>query len=94
MFGAEGEAEVRTLLERGLDLALPVMRAIGIREIGAWIKGEMDRKEAIEAGRTATRQYAKRQYTWFSRQPPSEWPRFREAPEGSGFEEALALLRD
>jgi tRNA dimethylallyltransferase len=49
--------------------------------------------EALEAGRTATRQYAKRQYTWFSRQPPPEWPRFVEVPEGKGLEEALALLR-
>jgi tRNA dimethylallyltransferase len=94
MFAAEGEAEVWKLLERGLDPALPVMRAIGVREIGAWLTGEMERDEAMAAARTATRQYAKRQYTWFSRQPPSEWPRFREAPEGSGFEGALALLRD
>jgi tRNA dimethylallyltransferase len=94
MFAAEGEAEVRKLLERGLDPTLPVMRAIGVREIGAWLTGEMERNEATAAARTATRQYAKRQYTWFSRQSPSEWPRFREAPEGSGFEGALALLRD
>jgi tRNA dimethylallyltransferase len=93
MFGPEGEAEVRTLLARGLDPALPVMRAIGVREVGAWLAGEIDPQEAMEAGRTATRQYAKRQYTWFSRQPPSEWPRFRETPEGSALEQALALLR-
>jgi tRNA dimethylallyltransferase len=47
----------------------------------------------LEAGRTATRQYAKRQYTWFSRQPPGDWPRFHEALVGSGFEQALAMLR-
>ena len=33
----------------------------------------------MAAGKTATRQYAKRQYTWFRRQPPADWPRF-EAP--------------
>jgi tRNA dimethylallyltransferase len=93
MFGPEGEAEVRTLLARGLDPALPVMRAIGVREIGASLAGKIDRHEAMEAGRTATRQYAKRQYTWFSRQPPSEWPCFLETPEGSAFGQALALLR-
>jgi tRNA dimethylallyltransferase len=90
----EGEAEVRALLARELDPALPVMRAIGVREIGAYLHGGMDRSQALAAGRTATRQYAKRQYTWFSRQPPEEWPRFHEVPEGSGFEGALALLQD
>jgi tRNA dimethylallyltransferase len=89
----EGQDEVRGLLSRGLDPELPVMRAIGVREIGACLSGEMKRAEALEAGRTATRQYAKRQYTWFSRQPPPEWPRFVSLPEGTGFEEALALLR-
>lgn len=67
--------EVRRLLARGLSPELPVMRAIGVREIAAWDAGEIDRKAMLEAGRIATRQYAKRQYTWFSRQPPPEWPR-------------------
>jgi tRNA dimethylallyltransferase len=47
-----------------------------VREIAAWLRGETSREEALEAGRTATRQYAKRQFTWFSRQPPADWPRF------------------
>jgi tRNA dimethylallyltransferase len=90
----EGVAEVRALLARRLNPALSVMRAIGVREIRAFLEGEMDRGEALAVGRTSTRQYAKRQYTWFSRQPPEEWPRFQEVPEGSGFEGALALLKD
>jgi tRNA dimethylallyltransferase len=85
--------EVRNLLARGLDPALPVMRAIGVREIRGVIEREIDCSQALAAGQTATRQYAKRQYTWFSHQPPSRWPRFSEAPEGSALEEALALLR-
>jgi tRNA dimethylallyltransferase len=89
----EGEDEVRALLARGLDPALPVMRAIGVREIGAWLSGEVERGQAIEAGQIATRQYAKRQYTWFSRQPPLEWPRFHGVPEAAAFREALALLQ-
>jgi tRNA dimethylallyltransferase len=35
----------------------------------------MSREEARARGRQATRNYAKRQYTWFRRQPPQEWPR-------------------
>ena len=65
--------------EDQIDPALPVMRAIGVREIAAMLRGEMTRYQAITAGAQATRNYAKRQYTWFANQPPSDWPRFREA---------------
>lgn len=68
-------AEVEALLARNLSPDLPVMRAIGVPEIAAWMAGDIDRETMMERGRIATRQYAKRQYTWFSRQPPAEWPR-------------------
>lgn len=93
MFSEEGMSEVAALLARGLDPAVPVMRAIGVREIAAFLRGETTRDQALEAGRAATRQYAKRQYTWFSRQPPAGWPRLGEAlDDGAAFERALALL--
>ncbi len=84
--------EVRSLLARNLDPALPVMRAIGVREIAGWLKGDVTRDEAIASGQQATRRYAKRQYTWFAHQPPEAWPRFREPFEGKSIEAALALL--
>lgn len=68
-------AEVEALLARNLSPGLPVMRAIGVPEIAAWLSGDMDRDTMLERGRIATRQYAKRQYTWFSRQPPTDWTR-------------------
>lgn len=67
--------EVRTLLARNLDPALPVMRAIGVPEIAAFLAGTCTEAEAIAAGSQATRRYAKRQYTWLRHQPPAEWPR-------------------
>jgi tRNA dimethylallyltransferase len=67
--------EVRQLIARGLPPLLPAMRAIGVREIAAWIAGDIDRDVMMDRGRIATRQYAKRQYTWFANQPPREWPR-------------------
>jgi tRNA dimethylallyltransferase len=76
MMSDEGIEEVRALLERRLNPMLPAMRAIGVREIAGFLSGALTREEALAAGRTATRQYAKRQYTWFSRQPPPDWPRF------------------
>ena len=70
-------AEVSALLERGLHADLPVMRAIGVTEIAALLRGELGRDEAIALGQTATRKYAKRQFTWLRHQPPAEWPRLR-----------------
>ncbi|WP_336963362.1 tRNA (adenosine(37)-N6)-dimethylallyltransferase MiaA [Sphingobium aquiterrae] len=67
--------EVRALIARRLAPDLPVMRAIGVREIAAWIAGDIDRDTMVERGRIATRQYAKRQYTWFTNQPPPDWRR-------------------
>ncbi len=67
--------EVKALMARNLDQALPVMRAIGVREIAAWLGGDCTRDEMIGAGKLATRQYSKRQYTWFRNQPPDDWPR-------------------
>ena len=67
--------EVEALLARNLSPALPVMRAIGVPEIAGWLRGEWSRDEALARGQQATRNYAKRQYTWFRRQPPEHWPR-------------------
>ena len=68
-------AEVEALLPRNLNPDLPVMRAIGVPEIAAWLKGDIDRDTMMARGQLATRQYAKRQYTWFSNQPPQDWHR-------------------
>jgi len=92
MFSDPGIAEVRALLARHLPAVAPVMRAIGVREIAAFLEGSLDREAALEAGRIATRQYAKRQYTWFSRQPPAAWPRFTEALDCDALPDALARL--
>lgn len=67
--------EVAALMKRGLPSDAPIMRAIGVPEISAMLRGEMSREEAINCGQTATRQYAKRQYTWFRNQSPESWPR-------------------
>lgn len=84
--------EVRALLERGLNPTLPVMRAIGVREIAAWLGGAITREQAVAAGQQATRRYAKRQYTWFAHQPPARWPRFDKPLDPGTLPEALALL--
>ncbi len=92
MMSEEGLAEVRALLARNLPPEFPVMRAIGVPEIAAFLTGGMNREQALEAGRTATRQYAKRQYTWFRRQPPADWPRFEAPLDCDALPDALARM--
>jgi tRNA dimethylallyltransferase len=70
-----GIAEVSALLARRLDVNLPVMRAIGIPEIAAFLHDHTRRAECVERAKAATRQYAKRQYTWFRNQSPVDWQR-------------------
>lgn len=75
MLESGARSEVERLLARRLDPTLPVMRAIGVPEIGALLAGECTLEEAIARGAQATRNYAKRQYTWFRNQPPRDWLR-------------------
>jgi tRNA dimethylallyltransferase len=69
------EDEVRALLALGLPAEEPVMKAIGVSQIAAMLKGEMTRDEVLEKGAAATRQYAKRQMTWFRNQMDESWER-------------------
>jgi tRNA dimethylallyltransferase len=75
MMAAGAVEEVAALLTRNLHPDLPVMRAIGVPDIAAYLRGDSDLDSCIASGSLATRQYAKRQYTWFTNQPPSDWPR-------------------
>jgi len=66
-------AEVAALLSRGLSPDLPAMRAIGVPELARHLAGELTLDTAVDLARIATRQYAKRQYTWLRGQLPIEW---------------------
>jgi tRNA dimethylallyltransferase len=72
MLGAGAAEEVEALLALNLDPKLPAMKAIGVREIGDWLAGRASREEAVERAITASRQYAKRQRTWF-RNRMADW---------------------
>ncbi|TCA95725.1 tRNA (adenosine(37)-N6)-dimethylallyltransferase MiaA [Rhizobium leguminosarum bv. viciae] len=69
------EEEVRALLALALPAEAPVMKAIGVSQITAMVRGEMTRGEVLEKGAAATRQYAKRQMTWFRNQMDDSWER-------------------
>jgi len=66
--------EVRALVARRLDPTLPAMKAVGVRDFAAHLRGEVSLAEAITAVQQATRNYAKRQLTWFRNQTPG-WAR-------------------
>lgn len=74
-----GRDEAAAFLARtDISADAPLLRAIGLPETRALLTGEIGLAEAQAAGTLATRQYAKRQYTWFRRQPPPEWHRSKE----------------
>ncbi|MCO6185709.1 tRNA (adenosine(37)-N6)-dimethylallyltransferase MiaA [Rhizobium sp. L1K21] len=67
--------EVDALLRLSPPADAPVMKAIGVMQIAAMLKGQMGRDEVIEKSSAATRQYAKRQMTWFRNQMDETWER-------------------
>ena len=73
--------EVEALLARDLPDELPVMRAIGVPQLAAYLRGETSLEEAAERLKAATRQYAKRQTTWFRHQTGEGWQRISMASD-------------
>jgi tRNA dimethylallyltransferase len=82
--------EVRALAARDLDPALPIMKAVGVREFSAHLRGETTRAEALAAAQQETRRYAKRQTTWMRGQM-AEWPRLTEINAEGQWRQFLAL---
>lgn len=74
MVAAGGLDEARAFAALDLDPTLPAAKAIGVPEMVAAATGARPVEEAVEAAITATRQYAKRQETWFRNQFP-DWRR-------------------
>ena len=72
MFGRGITEEVRRALGSGGRRQIP-FEALGYRQACAYIQGSMTRDEAIRETQAQTRQYAKRQMTWFRREPGVRW---------------------
>ncbi len=62
--------EVRDLVARGYDLDLPAMSALGYREIGAYLRGELSLEDAAALIKRHTRRFIRHQYAWFSPDDP------------------------
>ncbi|MCC7260466.1 MAG: tRNA (adenosine(37)-N6)-dimethylallyltransferase MiaA [Alphaproteobacteria bacterium] len=86
--------EVRALLALALDPALPAMRAIGVEALGRFLRREIPLETAVSGAQQETRNYAKRQMTWFRHQLP-DVPRLvlREGDNGPALEALLSEIR-
>jgi tRNA dimethylallyltransferase len=68
MVAAGALDEARAVMALGLAGSLPAMKALGLRELAAVLAGEVELASAIASAQQATRNYAKRQRTWFRHQ--------------------------
>ena len=85
--------EVRALTARNLSPSLPAMKAVGLRELASHLTGETTLPQALAAAQQSTRNYAKRQMTWFRNQTP-HWPRVDAAAPQDQWGQFLALNGD
>ena len=90
MVEAGALAEVAALIARNLDPAFPVMKAVGVREFAAHLRGETTLSAALAAAQQQTRNYAKRQTTWMRGQM-ANWPRLSETDTEGQWRLFLAL---
>ena len=74
MLAEGGIEEVRALVSRKINPALPVMKALGVPEIALLLSGQATSDETLAALQQSTRRFAKRQLTWFRNQA-GDWPR-------------------
>ena len=66
-------AEVQGLIDRGFGPILKPMQGLGYRRLSQHLQGELTLEEAVEKTKTDTRRFAKRQVTWFKKEPGVRW---------------------
>lgn len=82
--------EVRRLMARNIHPDLPAMKAVGVRELSAHLRGEATFEAALAAAQQETRRYAKRQTTWMRGQM-GDWPRLSGSDARDHWRQFLAL---
>lgn len=90
-------AEVEAARAKGISETAPAMNALGARELAAFLAGRLDRAGAVRAADIATRQYAKRQATWFRNQFNADVTlpaRYADAMRGDVVRQAGVFLKD
>lgn len=87
--------EVRALLDAGVPESCTAMQAIGYKELTAALRGRGSLPDALEEVKLRSRQYAKRQLTWFKRTPGTRWIVWNKIPElSSARQKATAYMEE
>ena len=95
MMAAGLEEEVRSLLASGVPPAATAMQAIGYKEFAAALRGEEPLAQAVAEVKLRSRQYAKRQLTWFRRTPDIRWVTWEKDPDlALGRQEVTAYMEE
>ena len=84
------EDEVRALMKAGIPETCTAMQGIGYKEFIPWLRGRIDREEAVRILKRDTRHFAKRQLTWFRREKDVVWIDRREYDDNE--EQILAAM--
>jgi len=80
MLAQGAREEVQALLNRQLDPQLPIMKAIGVRELAALLRGEINQNQALDLAKQESRRYAKRQLSWLRNMLTQQWSIFSAIP--------------
>ncbi len=86
--------EVRGLLARYGDASLPALQGIGYRQFIDVVRGRAGAGEALRLMQRDTVRYAKRQWTWFAREPGLEWIDVDGAGGAEGAADTIAKLAE
>lgn len=86
--------EARRLLVRGYSPDLPAMQALGYKEVVPFVEGRVSYEEMVAQLKRNTRRYAKRQWTWFKREPDVTWFDLSEQPLAAVEQAVIGLLGD
>lgn len=81
--------EVEKLLSMGYKRTLVSMQGLGYKEAAAYLSGEITYEQMEETIKQSTRHFAKRQLTWFRREPETEWIRMEDYPDTIHLTKAL-----
>lgn len=83
------EEEVRSLLQQGVPTSCQSMQSIGYRQMVWYLQGDMDYAAAVDKLKQATRNFAKRQLTWFRKMPYIKWLELSAEPDYASAVEAM-----
>jgi tRNA dimethylallyltransferase len=83
--------ETQQLLDRGFQRESGAMKGLGYRQVSAYLAGEYDYAEMVRRFKRDTRHFAKRQMTWFRKEPGIEWI---EVEDGGSLEHTVDRVRE